>query len=69
MGLGVPLHTDVALREHSPSSRYLHCGVSGFFIKSESACADSSGRFLDFALYGRRRAAGKEKGVFYQVQR
>ena len=40
-----------------------------FFSKSKSICADSSGLPRDFALYGRRRAAGKGKVVFYQAQR
>ena len=40
-----------------------------FFSKSKSTCADSSGLPRDFALYGRRCAAGKGKVVFYQAQR
>ena len=42
---------------------------SRWFSKSKSVCAGGSGQYLDFALYGRRSAAGWWEVVFYQVQK
>ena len=51
----------------SPLSRYSHCGVSGFFIKSKIICVGSSGKCPQFCAICMPHCGRKGKCCVYSL--